>query len=594
MKPLRQLLQLFRDSPTWGRDRASLLSGFSIGTTALLLNAAVLFLILPLMLDPDDRDFREFTANVEFGQLLSLILLGGAAAFATFLIPLRLLSVFWGPRIGRYFDQIVLSGITPLKFVIGKVTSQNLFLALIAFLLLPYLVLSLTLGGVSPVTFLAGLFLLWLYCIQLAVITLWVSLYLNELLAAFVVISCGTLLSVLGCLPLPVQPLVVTPFPALIHPVLRAMPSVADMVTTPYSTTFMLSALCMSVITVVGLVAIHLGPLYGIIRENSTFGEVVRAGDSRRKRWLRIRQHIQRPSELAFFYENRSGQLRNWDGLVRWGCGTTGLIAIVGIVWTTFGFLMTRYLIARGGMTSRWWAEEFHSSVLVIHAIAAALGALLFLHARNTTLLRIPVAWGLCMRVASLDTLAFLFYQTLLTVVAAGLPFWFETAVAIPFQGTVFPDAAQQARSVGVDFRQIALEGNLVITISAVVLYAGARFVCLLTWIRTAAFVGVAGSYMFLVVLLPVVIGAMFAGIPELREMQPFSDWSTSIALCSPITVIMSLFDELWRNFPEQYTTAPFYILHGSLLMAACVAIPWLSRRVEKSYLPDHSQEPAS
>src|SRR5262249_34398734 len=159
----------------------ALVSGFSIGTAALLLNGAVMMLVLPLMLDPDDRDFRALNENLGFGQLLALALLGGAAAFAAVLIPLRLLTVFWGPRVGRYFDQVVLSGIAPLRFVIGKATSQNLFLGLIVFLLLPYLVLSLTLGGVNVESFLAGLFLVWLYCMELALVTLWASLYLNEL-----------------------------------------------------------------------------------------------------------------------------------------------------------------------------------------------------------------------------------------------------------------------------------------------------------------------------------------------------------------------------------------------------------------------------
>ena len=185
---MKRLVNFFRDSPTYGRDRATLISGFSIGTAGLLLNGAVLMLVLPLLLDPDDRDFRLLTENLEFGQLLALALLGGATAFATLLIPLRLLTVFWGPRVGRYFDQVVLSGITPLRFVIGKATSQNLFLGLVLFLLLPYLVLSLTLGGVNWQFFLAGLFLVWLYCMALALVTLWVSLYLNELLAALVVI----------------------------------------------------------------------------------------------------------------------------------------------------------------------------------------------------------------------------------------------------------------------------------------------------------------------------------------------------------------------------------------------------------------------
>ena len=219
-----RVINLFRDSPTYGRDRANLISGFTIGTTALLLNAAVMMLVLPLMLDPDDRDFREITENVEFGQLLAMILLGGATAFATLLIPLRLVTVFWGPRIGRYFDQIVLSGISPLRFVIGKATSQNLFLGLIGFLLLPWLVLSLTLGGVDFSYFVSGLFLVWLYCMALALVTLWATLYLNELLAAFVVIGGAGFLGGLGCIPMPMQPFVVTPMPALIHPLYKSIP----------------------------------------------------------------------------------------------------------------------------------------------------------------------------------------------------------------------------------------------------------------------------------------------------------------------------------------------------------------------------------
>ena len=77
MKRLRNLLKLFQDSPTYGRDRANLFSGGTIGITALLLNGAVLVLVLPLMLDPDDHEFRQITQNLEFGQLLAMTLMGG-------------------------------------------------------------------------------------------------------------------------------------------------------------------------------------------------------------------------------------------------------------------------------------------------------------------------------------------------------------------------------------------------------------------------------------------------------------------------------------------------------------------------------------
>jgi hypothetical protein len=43
MNAVRRFIGLFQDSPTYGRDRANLVSGASIGITALLL----LLLLLP-------------------------------------------------------------------------------------------------------------------------------------------------------------------------------------------------------------------------------------------------------------------------------------------------------------------------------------------------------------------------------------------------------------------------------------------------------------------------------------------------------------------------------------------------------------------
>ena len=317
MKTITLGLQLFRDSPTFGRDRANLWSGFTIGTTALLLNTAVIAMVCMLLNFPDEREFRAITEQLGFGQVLALILLGGATALATLLIPLRLLTVFWGPRVGGYFDQIVLSGITPFRFVIGKATSQNLFLGLSLFLLLPYMVLSLSFGGVKLVFFVACLFLVWMYCMTLALVTLWLTLYFNELIAAILAIVGATWLIGLGCVPEIANYLPFTPTPFLVQPVHEVLPHL----TTPPNPwrVFVSGVVGMGAIALTSLCALHLGPLYGVIRENSTFGEVVRRGDSRRKRWFRLRYHIQRPSELAFFYENRPGTFRRSEGLIRWG-----------------------------------------------------------------------------------------------------------------------------------------------------------------------------------------------------------------------------------------------------------------------------------
>lgn len=585
MNAIRRLLGLFRDSPTYGRDRAALLTGFTIGTAGLLLNGAVLLLVLPLMVDPDDRDFRVLTENLEFGQLLALILLGGATAFATLLIPFRLLTVFWGPRIGRYFDQVVLSGVAPLKFVIGKALSQNLFLGLVLCLLLPYLVLSLTLGGVNVQFFAAGLFLLWLYCMALALVTLWASLYLNELLAAGLVILGASILGGLGCIPLPVQPFVMTPLPALLHPVYSSIPSLDGQVPASFAPLFFASAGCLAAVIGVSLFAIHLGPLFGIIRENSTFGEVVRAGDSRRRRWSRLRPHIQRPSEIAFFYENRSAAFRRHEGLLRWGFGLGSLLLVTAVAYAVFLKLMSLYLTARFGGRGNWWVYEFHASSLTFHGFGMALAAAVFSHSRNTTYLRLPFAFGWRVEVSRLDTAAFLLFALLSTAASLALPYGFDQYCALPNGTTVFPEQMSVRQGQPMDYARLAAEGTTVISVAGLVVYAFQRLACLTTWLKSATFVGVGTLYFIVVCMLPAFFAMLFLDVPELRDVPVLSAGAPVVGMASPFMVFLHLFHELGPRFPPSASTAPFYLAHGLLFSAALFEIRRRGRKLRTLYL---------
>jgi len=585
MKAARRLVDLFRDSPTYGRDRANLISGFSIGTAGLLLNGAVLMLVLPLMLDPDDRSFRAITENVEFGQLLALILLGGATGFATVLIPLRLATVFWGPRTGRYFDQIVLSGISPLRFVIGKVISQNLFLGLILFLLLPYLVLSLTLGGVNLEVFLAGLFVVWLYCMTLALVTLWASLYLNELLAAALVIAAATTLSVLGCIPMRIQPFVLTPFPALIHPVFSSIPSFDGRIPADFFPVFIACAASMTALIGVSLFAIYLGPLFGIIRENSTFGEVVRSGDSKRKRWFRLRLHIQRPSEIAFFYENRSQAFRRNEGLIRWSITFCGMLLLSCAAYWTCAYFMSTLMAGRGGAPLRWWIPTFHTLNLVIHGCGLVLAMFVFSHTKNSTYLRLPFIRGRTVEVSRLDTFAFLLFALASTGMAITMPYFVEQFIASPVGNSIFPDPTLVTRGRHVDYVRIAVEGIAVISAAGLVIYAFHRLVCLMTWTRSATFVVVGGLYFGFVCMLPVLFAVLWLEVPELRRIRPISDWAPQLGMASPFMVIMFLFNEIGSRFPRDVSTAPFYVVHGVLLGLSLLGIRRRGRRLREEYL---------
>jgi len=591
MKPLARFIDVFRDSPTYGLDRANLFSGLTIGIAGLLLNGAVLMALLPILLDPNDQDLRTLNEKLQIGQLLALILMGGATGFATLLIPLRLVSVFWGPRMGRYFDQVVLSGISPLKFVIGKATSQNLFLGLILFLLLPHFVLSLALGGVDLGIFAAGVVLIWLYCMALAMVTLWLSLYLNELLAAALVIFGGAMLAGFGCIPMRFQPFVMTPAPALIYPVWASFPGSVGRIPQSFFVLFAACAGCLTAVIVVSFVAIYLGPLFGIIRDNSTFGEVVHPGDSKRKRWFRLRLHIQRPSEIAFLYENRSAAFGGNEGLIRWGAAFCGLIVLLGTFHLLHGYYTWNWLFVQGGATSyRWWVYDFHARNLTIHGFGLVLAIFVFSHARNSTYLRIPFVRGRLVEVSRLDTRAFILFALVSTTASIAVPFLLERLAAVPNSTTFFPGLMYGNEGRPVNYLRVAVEGSVSLSAAALAVYAMHRYFCLIAWLKTVAALSVAALYLFVICMIPMFYAVLFFEVPLLRNTPVLSDMAPTIAMISPFALIMVLFNEFGPPLRGDVSTVPFYVAHGLLLVLMIVLTRRRGPKLRQTYLETPSR----
>ena len=591
MNAVQRFAGLFQNSPTFGRDRANLISSFTIGTTAIALNAAILIMVLPLMLDPNDPDFRVLTQNIEFGQLLGLILMGGAAAFATLLIPMRIGTVFMGPRIGRYFDQIVLSGISPLRFLIGKVTSQNLFLALALFLLLPWFVLVLALGGLEGPVFLGNLILVWLYCMMLAMVMLWLSLYVNEILAMLFLMYVAAGVCVLGSLPISVfsvQPFVVTPFPALMHSVYQAVEAADIDRSQSYLSVFVSCALGMSAVTGMALAGIALGPLYGIVRDNSTFGEVVRAGDSKRKRRFRIRHHIQRPSEIAFFYENRGDKFRRHEVLVRWGGPLVFLwLPAFGVWWLFVSSSLVSFPARTAG--PQWWINEFHVICHVIHSLGLVVAVFLFSHAKNTTYLRLPMMFGWRPTVALLDWIGFLLFLCLSTAAAIGIPLAFDFVIA-QAGSTVFPDRKYVTEGESMDYLRLSIEGTLALSVASVTVYLLQRTICLNMWLKTAAMLAVTAIYGGFVCVVPAVVGIFSFEMLNAPETAFLYEVSMPVAAMSPFIVLMNLYKESPHAWHE-VSSLPFYLYHF-VIAAVCAAVMWYrSRTLLREYRTDPVQE---
>jgi hypothetical protein len=358
--------------------------------------------------------------------------------------------------------------------------------------------------------------------------------------------------------------------------VYAAIPVLAGRIPPDFFSVFISCAIGMTVVIASALLAIYLGPLFGIIRENSTFGEVVRAGDSKRKNWLRLRLHIQRPSEIAFFYENRSRAFHRNEGLVRWGVGFGGLLAL--LCGTHFGF----YYMLR--LSGQWPPYEFHVLNLTIHGCALALASFAFSHAKNTTYLRLPFIRGWTCEVSRLDTTAFLVFALISTVVSIAVPYWFERAVALPGGKSVFPGSPSQ-------FVRVVFEGTAVISLGGLVLYAFQRLACLGAWIKSTAFVGMLALYFVIFTLFPAVFSAMILDIRELREVQLLADLAPYLGMTSPAMVLSYLFGELISRFPRNPSTVPFYAFHGLLLAFALFQIRRRGRQVRKMYLAEPAPE---
>ena len=342
----------------------------------------------------------------------------------------------------------------------------------------------------------------------------------------------------------------------------------------------------MTLVIGVAFTAIHFGPLQGIIRENSTFGEVVRRGDSKRKRWFRLRLHIQRPSEIAFFYENRSDAFRSNDGFIRWSAGFGGLIVLL----TVFCFTSNR-LFTQLGTLSSGWEYAFHTIYLVIHGFGLALGVFLFSHARNSTYLRIPFVHGRMVEVSRLDTSAFLLFGLVSTAVAIATPFLFEEYFASRNGTTIFPEFTYGTQGRRIDYSRIAIEGSAVISVAGLVVYAFHRLACLMTWMKSVAVVGVGGLYFITVCMLPLVLAMLLFEVSELRNIQVLADGAPLLAMTSPFTVTMFLFNEMGSRFPRDLSTAPFYLFHGVLFGLAILGLRHRGRKLREVYLSGPLQE---
>ncbi|MBN2711926.1 MAG: hypothetical protein JXR97_05740 [Planctomycetes bacterium] len=324
------------DSPSVAQDLGTMWSPIRLGFWFILVNLVLGFslgLTIYLSIIAADGDVMSYSQNLGLGQLCASVFLIGIGNILTILMPIRASGLLEGPRWGRYFDQIVLSGISPLRYFFGKIAAQNIFFLFIIIASLPWAIFSLSLGGTEVSFVIGGMFLLWIYANLITIFTLALGVFLHEIVAVIVVILLfANAYGFLGGMPWPTYiSSILTPSHYLLEPVYTHMLNAGngppwgdithfELVLGPFNIqigSFTFFLFYSAIIGAIALVALLLGPVNCIVKENSTFGAIVLDGDMKKKSLFTKRFNLRRRSEISFFYENRTAFLTRWEGLFR-------------------------------------------------------------------------------------------------------------------------------------------------------------------------------------------------------------------------------------------------------------------------------------
>jgi hypothetical protein len=543
------------DTPTLHSDLSALISPVRLGIWTSVLNALTCFAAFICVNVYSQQQVAQEMAALELGQLLSIVLLGCIGGFYTIFVPVRTCGLFMGPRTGKYFDQIVLSGISPFRYMIGKVVAQNVFFALIIVFLLPYFILVLFLGGIDVGFIVTSIVLLMIYVNLLALATLWLSVYITEAAAALTVIAITGPLYLYGFnVADQYNPMVMTPAVTFVAPIYEIVHQ-ADNLARPYllfAAVFIGFGVLFAALSLLHLI---IGPLPGIVRANSTFGEIVFKGDAKRKSALRKRLALQRAAQILFFYENRPVWTERVDVRIRWGT------AFAGILIVTIGAFGILYRTA-----SEFNRHEYNVMLAVITTCSLLLACIFFCETLNTETTLVRVREGKYWRAGSVDTLfAAIFFPLPLIL----------SAITLALQELNAPTRWNGAgptvkNTDGTTWAGANADTMLIIVACMFSYYAFFRWQTMKSWYRGGVIAISLVLYAVFFCLAPVMPLALVetssSFYPAARAFQSISE---QIAVLSPVMAIAATLGEMPRSF-DGLVVAPIVLLHLAfgLLMA--------------------------
>ena len=313
--------------------------------------AAVATFVGGLLVVMDAIVFQVFSSSDAEGARLSHLLhLAHCTALAgalVILVPARVAGWIEGARVGRAFDQLVVTGVSPVWMHAGSGVLGLMASALVLLVSLPFTAVAMSFGGLEWGIVLDSYLRLAGFGAVLTALVLGLSVLEREWTVGLLV-SMGFLqFGMFTALPFRDVARVIPSALAELIPV-RAFWRQTEIhrlfdLETGASARFLadpavfhttipiewFSLLLWSLVIAGSLALIVLGPLHQFRPGLNTFGSVVLPGDRKRHRWRRMHWILSRRVELAFLYENRPRWVGRWEGLLRGGLD----LAVVLFLW---------------------------------------------------------------------------------------------------------------------------------------------------------------------------------------------------------------------------------------------------------------------
>ena len=193
------------DNPSAEQDARSILSAPKVGlwlgleVLAIVIATGAMLIVAPA----EEREFRDLLESVGTGGVLIDTTFLTITGLLALVVPFRASGLLEGPRWRGYLDQVITTGLSPLRYFAGKfAASQPFFLALLL-ASFPFVTLFGLLGGADWGRVFFGYLLLYLYANLLLAVACALGSLLHEILAVLLTLTLAILGNMAAFLPFP-------------------------------------------------------------------------------------------------------------------------------------------------------------------------------------------------------------------------------------------------------------------------------------------------------------------------------------------------------------------------------------------------------